>query len=475
MIIDAIARYAAEDPRRLAMIVNGAQVSYAELWRGIGILETRIKDAAIPRGARAGVAIADLRLAWFSLLALEKLGYPAFAVPQNARISQLSLANTGAILSDGRPHGTAVLDGGSPVIDVSSGGNSAAAGLGMAASRPELERYVLFSSGTTGLHKKVQLTSALRDARVQTLARRRNYSQSTRHFIGNLGPWTVHGYTAPLALWSRGGTIVIHQLADTPSAIAATKPDRLFVTPGLADDWLRQLGTARIDGRTMQISVGGGPLGHAQWIALQQAFPGASIRQAYGTTECGGISMTPVETAADLGRLALNGETQVQIVDPDGNPVPPGTQGAVRVRSETMVRQYLDDPAATAVFFRNGWFYPGDIGVIGADGRFSLTGRFAEVINVRGDKVPPGMIEDPVKNALNAREVAALSRPSHGQLDELHIFIVEGPPLTRETIEKALKPLGGAFSKIGVHKSERLPRNAMGKVLYAQLRTQLNG
>jgi acyl-coenzyme A synthetase/AMP-(fatty) acid ligase len=225
----------------------------------------------------------------------------------------------------------------------------------------------------------------------------------------------------------------------------------------------------------MQISVGGGPLGHAQWIALQQAFPGASIRQAYGTTECGGISMTPVETAADLGRLALNGETQVQIVDPDGNPVPPGTQGAVRVRSETMVRQYLDDPAATAVFFRNGWFYPGDIGVIGADGRFSLTGRFAEVINVRGDKVPPGMIEDPVKNALNAREVAALSRPSHGQLDELHIFIVEGPPLTRETIEKALKPLGGAFSKIGVHKSERLPRNAMGKVLYAQLRTQLNG
>jgi acyl-CoA synthetase (AMP-forming)/AMP-acid ligase II len=469
MSIDAIARYAAEEPRSLAMIVNLAPVSYGDLWRGAGILETRIKDAVIPRGARVGVAIADLRLAWFALLALEKMGYPAFAVPQNAKVSQLGLANLGAILTDGQPHGTAILDGGAPLVDVSTGSNTVSPGLG-ATTRPELERYILFSSGTTGTHKKIQLTGALRDARIASSIRRRGYTSKTRHFIGNLGPWTVHGYQAPLSLWSQGGAIIIHQLGDTPSAIVATKPNRVFATPGLAEDWIRQIGKTRIDGRGMHVSVGGGPLSATLWSALQQAIPSASFSQIYGTTECGGISDTEILTANDLGRFALNGDAEVQIVGPDGKVQPHGAPGALRVRGPNMVKQYLDDPAATATFFRDGWFYPGDMATIDSTGRMILTGRFTEVINLRGDKVAPSMLEEPLKKMLGAREIAVLGLPATGKSDELHVFIVPDAPLTREAIEKALRPLGGAFSKVGVHKSEALPRNSMGKVLYGQLR-----
>lgn len=472
MIIDAIARFAAEDPRSIAMIVNLAPVSYADLWRGVGVLETRIKDAAVPRGARIGVAIADLRLAWFALLALEKMGYPAFAIPQNARVSQLGLANLGAVLTDGRPHGTAILDGGALSIDVSSGSNAVAPGLG-ATARPEIERYILFSSGTTGAHKKIQLTGVLRDARVTSAAARRGYTSKTRHFIGNLGPWTVHGYQGPLGVWSQGGAIVIHQIADVLSAIAATKPDRIFATPGLAEAWLRQPSKARIDGRNVRLSIGGGPLNVTLWNALRDAAPGASIYQVYGTTECGGISTTEIRTASDLGRFELNGEAEAQIVNPDGEPLPHGAGGALRVRSSNMARQYLDDPAATAAFFRDGWFYPGDMASIDSSGRMVLTGRFAEVVNLRGDKIAPGLLEEPLKKSLGAREIAVLSRPAPGQYDELHIFIVEGIPLTREIVETALKPLSGAFSKIGVHRSDGLPRNAMGKILYGQLRASV--
>jgi acyl-CoA synthetase (AMP-forming)/AMP-acid ligase II len=448
-------------------------VSYADLWRGIGVLETRIKDAAIPRGARVGVAIADLRLAWFAILALEKMGYPTFTVPQNARVSQLSLANVGAILTDGQPHGTAVIDGGVAIVDVSKGSNAPSPGMGGATSRPEMERYVLFSSGTTGFHKKVQLTGALRDRRLQSQIRRRAYGPQTRHFIGSLGPWTVHGYLGPLAIWAQGGAIIFHQVANVISAIAATKPNRLFATPGLAEDWMRQMGKSRIDASAMRISVGGGPMSPSLWVAMQEAFRGGQFFQVYGTTECGGISDTQIRSETDLGRFELNGETELQVTDPDGSPMPAGAMGAVRVRSDLMVKQYLDDPAASAVFFRDGWFYPGDMGVIGHDGRLTLTGRFAEVINMRGDKIAPGMVEEPIKNALNAREVAVLSRPSPGKFDELHVFIVEGAPLNRERIEQALKPLAHAFSKIGVHKSDGLPRTTTGKVQYGQLRASI--
>lgn len=471
MIVDALARFAAEDPRNLALIVNNMPVTYAELWRGIGILETRIKNAAVPRGARVGVAIADLRLAWFAILALEKMGHPAFALPQNARVSQINLANTGAILTDGQPHGTAVLDGDVPVVDVSTGSTTPAPGLGGHSNRPELERFILFSSGTTGAHKKVQYSGALRDARVAAQARARSYSPQTRHFAGNVGPWTGHGYITPLAIWSLGGTVVFHQIAEPLNALAAAKPNSVFATPGIAEDWMRLLGTKRIDGRGMRVSIGGGPLTAALYVALLEAFPGAAIQHVYAATECGPIAATKIETTQDLESHTLDPEIEIQIVDPDGNVLPTGTRGAIRVRSPVMVKHYLDDAPASAVFFRDGWFYPGDMGSIGHSGRLFVTGRFTEVINLRGDKVAPSVVEEPIKKALNAREVAAFSRPAPGKLDELHIFIVEGSPLTREIIERELKPLGSAFSKIGIHKSEGLPRTTTGKVQYGQLRT----
>jgi acyl-coenzyme A synthetase/AMP-(fatty) acid ligase len=473
MIIDAIARYAAEDPRSLALLVNNAPVSYADLWRGIAVMESRIRHAAIPRGARVGVAIADLKTAWFAILALEKMDYPAFAVPQNGRLSQLNLANTGAILTDGHAHGAAVLDGGAPLINVASGSTAPAPGLGGGSPRPEAERFILFSSGTTGTHKKVQYNSALRDARVAAQIKGRGYGPQTRHFAGNVGPWTGHGYITTLAILSLGGTVIFHQLPDAMTALAAAKPTNVFATPGIAEDWLRQLGRNRVDARGMMVSVGGGPFSAHLFVAMAEAFQGAAFRHIYAATECGTIASTPIHSTRDLEGHTISPDAEVQIVSPSGDVLPPATAGAIRVRTDVSVRSYLDDPAASAAFFRDGWFYPGDMGAIGHDGRLILTGRFAEVINFRGDKVAPGALEEPIKRALNAREVAVFGRPTAGKLDELHVFIVEGSPLTQAIIENALSPVANAFSKIGVHKSEGLPRNSMGKVLYGQLRALL--
>ena len=50
-----------------------------------------------------------------------------------------------------------------------------APGLASASSRPELERFILFSSGTTGHYKKVQFSGALRDARLEAVIRQRGY------------------------------------------------------------------------------------------------------------------------------------------------------------------------------------------------------------------------------------------------------------------------------------------------------------
>ena len=67
--------------------------------------------------------------------------------------------------------------------------------------------------------------------------------------------------------------------------------------------------------------------------------------------------------------------TAVQIVDRSGTVLPPGQEGLVRIRSDYAVDGYLGNPEETAQTFRDGWFYPGDIGTLGVDDLLIITGR----------------------------------------------------------------------------------------------------
>jgi acyl-CoA synthetase (AMP-forming)/AMP-acid ligase II len=464
MIIDALARYAAEDPRSLAFVAGPHQMTYAEFWRGICAMETRIKHAAIPRAARVGIAIADLRLAWLAILALEKMGYPAFAAPPESP-NALGLANTAAILIAGGPPPT----DGTPVVDVSGALSlPPAAGLAAANARPEQERFILLSALTTGRNKRVPFANAQRDARLRMTIAQQEYGPSTRLFLGAWGPWTDTGYFGPLAVWSAGGVVIAHQQPGAAAAIAANKVTVATATLDMVEGWMRELGTNRITARALRLSLKG-PLPPAILVALHEAFQGVEIFCETGAAECGVAARSHIGAADDLRTLSLAPGIACEIVTPDGQALPDGQLGAIRWRSESTMRGYIDDAAASAIFFRDGWFYPGLMGAR-QDGRLAIAGRYAETIDVRGDVVAPADIEAMLIQGLGAHAVAALAKPVPGHLDELHLFIVEGAPVTPEVAALALKPLQGAFSKIRLHKIGVIPRNPAGKILYGSLR-----
>ena len=62
------------------------------------------------------------------------------------------------------------------------------------------------------------------------------------------------------------------------------------------------------------------------------------------------------------GTVGLGTGTEVVALDDDWRPVPPGDEGEVAVRGPSVVDEYLDNPAATAAAFRDGWFRTGDVG-----------------------------------------------------------------------------------------------------------------
>lgn len=59
-----------------------------------------------------------------------------------------------------------------------------------------------------------------------------------------------------------------------------------------------------------------------------------------------------------------------------------------------MVHAYVGDPGASASHFRDGWFYPGDLGVLEDDNVLTIVGRESDVVNIEGDNILLSAIED---------------------------------------------------------------------------------
>ena len=64
-----------------------------------------------------------------------------------------------------------------------------------------------------------------------------------------------------------------------------------------------------------------------------------------------------------------------QIVDEGGKALPAGREGSVRIRTAQTVTGYVGNPAEAETAFRDGWFYPGDIGSLRDDRLLLILGR----------------------------------------------------------------------------------------------------
>ena len=96
------------------------------------------------------------------------------------------------------------------------------------------------------------------------------------------------------------------------------------------------------------------------------------------STEVGCIASTHLETPDDHRWQRLAPGHVVEIVDEFDRPVPVGEIGRVRISTAGGPTNYLNDEPATRDFFKDSFFYPGDLAVIRSDGRMALQGRLTE-------------------------------------------------------------------------------------------------
>ena len=161
------------------------------------------------------------------------------------------------------------------------------------------------------------------------------------------------------------------------------------------------------------------------------------IINAYGSTEAGFVAFSILGENQPPGAW-INPSVEVEIVDDNDQPLSVMSVGHIRYRRDGMETTYCKNPEATAQFFKDGYFYPGDLGFIDEAGRLNLEGRITDVINLGGVKVNSEQIESMALAQLGVRDCAAFGQINSSGIEELCIALVVDSDFDKDRFEKAM-------------------------------------
>jgi fatty-acyl-CoA synthase len=200
--------------------------------------------------------------------------------------------------------------------------------------------------------------------------------------------------------------------------------------------------------------------------------------QVYGSTETAPIAVYQrIEHADRIGSTGLPAlHCEARIVDDQDHDVAAGERGEILVRGPNVMRGYWRDPEATAEALRDGWFHTGDVGHCDAEGFFWIDERKKDLIISGGENVYPAELEAVLMEVATIAECAVIARP-HPRWGEEPVAVVatrDGVAIDRAAI---LARFEGRLARFkhprDVVVVDRLPRNAMGKVLRYELRAMM--
>jgi acyl-coenzyme A synthetase/AMP-(fatty) acid ligase len=192
------------------------------------------------------------------------------------------------------------------------------------------------------------------------------------------------------------------------------------------------------------------------------------IWELYGSNEAG-TSAVIDETGIGTCTPAI----EAAVVDDDGNPVPMGQSGQLRLRGNSVIRGYLDEPAATAEKFRAGWFYPGDLAAMGAPRRLKLVGRPSDLLNLGGVKIASATLESQIMARAPLADVALLQPDSAGASPPVIVCVVASGAADIQALAKIIAPIIGFPCTLRA--VAEIPRTVEGKIKRETLRQQLSG
>ncbi len=318
-----------------------------------------------------------------------------------------------------------------------------------------------FSSGTTGRPKPVPLTI---DTLVDRCIDRREQWMPAQPYFCHLGLSTgltfmtfyAHVILGETYISPGEGAQVLEQLRRHNVACLIASPHQLSVLLTSA-----RASTATFPSLTTIMSAGAAlPDFLGQQLVKRLD---AELVVTYASTEAG-------STAIRLGADSTGGSAgtvidgvELAAFDDAGERLPDGTQGLIGVRRARQPQAYLNEPDATSLAFRNGFFFSGDLGRVEGD-QLYLAGRQSEIINAAGIKVDPARVEAAAYEWDGVREAAAFGFFDSRGLEVIALVFVSDESVTVNDLMSHLRSRLGESTPTRVARVDDIPRNHMGKV-----------
>ncbi len=357
---------------------------------------------------------------------------------------------------------------------------------------PDQVAAVMFSSGSTGQPKGVELTHHNFLSEIACTEPVFDATPEDR-MMGILPFFHCFGYA--ITIWfpvTLGFSSIYHpsplDARGIAEALRKFQATIFIATPTFYQSYLRRFSPE--DVASLRLSVAGAEkLKSSLRKSWKEKF-GTEIFEGYGCTELSpAICMNTHNHTGEIQQTGHKPGTighpfpgvAVRVVDPDTYEVlSPNREGLLLVKGPIVMKGYLHRPEETAEVIRDGWYVTGDMAKIDADGFIELTGRYSRFSKIGGEMVPHVRVEEAIQEIIDERmgcpaesvdqdcpeaavtsvasdargeQLVVLHTPLTFSIEELHRELIEGP------LPNLWCPKRNAF-----HEVSELPKLGSGKL-----------
>ncbi|HMJ15671.1 MAG TPA: long-chain-fatty-acid--CoA ligase [Polyangiaceae bacterium] len=352
-----------------------------------------------------------------------------------------------------------------------------------------------YTSGTTARPKGVMMTH--RNAYLNVVGTLVHvHMRPGERYLWTLPMFHANGWTFVWTVTAVGGTHVCLRRVEPARIFAELRRERIgmlcaaptvLIGISSAPEELR-----RDAPRGVRVLTAGAPPAAATIARVEQEL-GWDIIHVYGLTETAPFisvcemlpdhaALEPRERAVIKARqgveLVTSGE--LLVVDEHGREVAHDGQsaGEIVVRGNVVMKGYYEDPEATAIALRDGYFHSGDAAVVHPDGYIEVRDRIKDVIISGGENISSVEVEGVLLQHPSVLEVAVVGMPDEKWGESPHAFVVlqSGASISDTEMREFTRARLAHFKcPKAFHVISELPKTATGKVQKFVLRGRRAG
>ncbi|EPZ15060.1 hypothetical protein M622_16990 [Thauera terpenica 58Eu] len=352
--------------------------------------------------------------------------------------------------------------------------------------RPEDTALLLYTSGTTGQPKGVQLThGGINFMRLCEHLESAFSWQPDDVMMFIMPNFHLVGTGLSLQGLYNGVPLTILPGLDVPNLLATIRRDRPTIcclVPTAIQMILDHPDAATTDFSSLRLVMYAGSPITASLLKRAMVTMGCDFMQFYGATEtCGAVTLLRPEQhdLADESKLKACGTpvplVELKVLSAAGDDVPDGEIGEFVVRSPAMFKGYLNKPSMTEAVLSGGWYRTGDAGYRGKDGLFYLVDRTKDMIISGGENVYSTEVEQVLSKHPAVSQVAVIGLPDERWGERVTAIVVpaEGAALSADELIAHCRQLIAAYkAPKQVIFADKLPMTPTGKILKTALRKQ---